>query len=260
MGKVEKWVVLGVLTLIIGILVVSLTVDDPLKKDSVVMANGPDSAPPITPILARGNEGKTAAAPMETAKPAAGAPSALLNSSIDTAAPEAQPIAPAPAIPPDSILKTTDGLQPSYMTDMKFYTWKAGDTFPILAQRFYGDLARLATLRRVNEGKTDVQPGDRILIPVYDLDSTPPVAAHSTAQVAGPTASSPPVKTEKTAKAPAAAVASPRSHIVQEGESLWRIARQELGSGARWNEIYEANRDVLSSPEALRTGQKLRIP
>jgi nucleoid-associated protein YgaU len=38
------------------------------------------------------------------------------------------------------------------------------------------------------------------------------------------------------------------------------IAKQELGNGARWKEIYDANRDQLSSPEALHTGIKLRLP
>jgi nucleoid-associated protein YgaU len=41
---------------------------------------------------------------------------------------------------------------------------------------------------------------------------------------------------------------------------LWKIAKLELGDGGRWNEIFEANRDVLSKPEAVHTGLKLRIP
>ena len=50
MGKVEKVIVLGVLALIVGILVVSLTLDDPLKKDKVAMAGGnPAPAPAPKP-------------------------------------------------------------------------------------------------------------------------------------------------------------------------------------------------------------------
>ena len=68
--------------------------------------------------------------------------------------------------------------------------------------------------------------------------------------------------TGRAASVPCAATraSGARTHVVKEGESLWKIAKQELGSGARWNEIYEANRDVLPNPEALHTGQKLRVP
>jgi nucleoid-associated protein YgaU len=163
-------------------------------------------------------------------------------------------------IPAGSILKTTEGLQESFMSDAMFYTWKAGDTFPALAQRFYGDPSRLATLKRLNEGRSEVQPGERVLIPIFDLDAAQPaaqpaavpaVASKETPSAAVPAAAG---KTEP------AKPSGARTHVVKEGESLWKIAKQELGSGARWNEIYTANRDVLSSPEALHTGQKLRIP
>ena len=257
MGKVEKWVVLGVLALIVGILVVSLTVDDPLKRDKVVIEGSgvPGALRTIEPLA----QGGVPAA--EPAQDAAGAkPSLLMNSSVSTAAPETESsVVIAPAIPAGSILKTMEGLEDSYMTDTKFYTWKAGDTFPALAQRFYGDLARLATLRRVNEGRNDVQPGDRVLVPVFDPDAPPTVA--SNAGTVAPVASGASKSTELAAK-PAVLVADagPRVHVVQEGESLWIISKKELGSGARWKEIYGANRDQLSSPEALRTGIKLRVP
>lgn len=237
MGKVEKFVVLSVLLIIVGILVVSLTMDDPLKKDDVTLA----APPAATPVAAT---------------PVGATPVATLSSSVTTPTPAPVP-EPAPmAIPAGSILKTVDGLQDSFMPDMRFYTWRTGDTFPILAQRFYGDLSRLATLRRVNEGRFDVQPGERVLIPLYDTEGAPPSVAVTGAEIQKPA-----VKPAVSAT-PVVAVAAgtPRVHVVKSGESLWKISKQELGAGSRWKEIYEANRDVLSSPEALRTGLKLRIP
>ena len=60
-------------------------------------------------------------------------------------------------------------------------------------------------------------------------------------------------------KAPAASGGG-KVHVVKEGESLWKIAKLELGNGANWNKIYEANKDIMKSPEALKTGMKLKIP
>jgi nucleoid-associated protein YgaU len=50
------------------------------------------------------------------------------------------------------------------------------------------------------------------------------------------------------------------AYVVLEGDSLWRIAKRQYGDGSRWKEIYDANRDVLASPDALSAGQSLRIP
>ena len=54
--------------------------------------------------------------------------------------------------------------------------------------------------------------------------------------------------------------APPGTYTVQSGDNLTRIAARLLGDGDRWREIYEANRDQLSSPDAVRQGQTLRLP
>jgi len=51
-----------------------------------------------------------------------------------------------------------------------------------------------------------------------------------------------------------------RYHVVAEGESLTRISMRYYGTSTRWEEIYDANRDVLKGENALRPGQRLRIP
>ena len=48
-------------------------------------------------------------------------------------------------------------------------------------------------------------------------------------------------------------------HKVAEGESLSDIARKYLGSARRYNEIFEQNRRVLSSPDDVQAGMVLRI-
>ena len=48
--------------------------------------------------------------------------------------------------------------------------------------------------------------------------------------------------------------------MVQKGDSLWKIAKELLGSGSRWNELYEANRDVIRNPNKIYVGLELAIP
>lgn len=50
------------------------------------------------------------------------------------------------------------------------------------------------------------------------------------------------------------------SHKVREGETLSGLARKYLGSSERFAELWEANREVVASPQRLRAGVVLRIP
>jgi nucleoid-associated protein YgaU len=49
-------------------------------------------------------------------------------------------------------------------------------------------------------------------------------------------------------------------HIVVAGDTLWKIAATVYGDGNRYNEIFEANRPLLSHPDKIYPGQRLRIP
>ncbi|MEM9854650.1 MAG: peptidoglycan-binding protein LysM [Pseudomonadota bacterium] len=52
----------------------------------------------------------------------------------------------------------------------------------------------------------------------------------------------------------------PVFHTVEKGDSLWKIAEATLGNGARYPEIFEANKPMLSDPDKIYPGQVLRIP
>ncbi len=51
-----------------------------------------------------------------------------------------------------------------------------------------------------------------------------------------------------------------RTHTVVDGETLSSIAGKYLGSQARYQEVFQANRDQLKSPNDLKIGMKLAIP
>jgi nucleoid-associated protein YgaU len=51
-----------------------------------------------------------------------------------------------------------------------------------------------------------------------------------------------------------------RIHEVVSGESLSKIAQKYYGNGNKYMKIFEANKDILSNPDLIKPGQKLRIP
>ncbi len=51
-----------------------------------------------------------------------------------------------------------------------------------------------------------------------------------------------------------------RSYTVVQGDTLSKISEKVYGNRNQWQKIYEANRDRLSSPGALKIGQQLRVP
>jgi nucleoid-associated protein YgaU len=69
-------------------------------------------------------------------------------------------------------------------------------------------------------------------------------------------------KTEPPATGAARQTAAPteRWHDVVSGDSLSKLAARYYGDGQQWMRIFEANRDVLTDPDRIKIGQKLRIP
>lgn len=55
----------------------------------------------------------------------------------------------------------------------------------------------------------------------------------------------------------------PKNYIVQNGDTLWKIAQKYLGDGSRWNEIYTYNNNksiIGGNPNLIKAGQVLSIP
>ncbi len=50
------------------------------------------------------------------------------------------------------------------------------------------------------------------------------------------------------------------TYTIKPGESLSAIAQRLLNSAARWEQLYELNRDVLSDPDEIRAGTIITIP
>lgn len=146
------------------------------------------------------------------------------------------------------------------------------------AQPYQGELDRIDLMELVKSLKLENDSLKRDLITaqkrVQQLEnvlgqarrvSTAPVAPSTRLAPAPQPRPAPVVTTPAPAPAPAAAASPdpasvPRSYTVQSGDSLSSISRKVYGTPSRWIDIYQANRDRLSSENALRVGQTLRIP
>ena len=65
---------------------------------------------------------------------------------------------------------------------------------------------------------------------------------------------------EKEEHVESAVKVSQEEYIIKKGDSLWKIAEKELGSGHRWKYLYELNKDRIKNSNKLKTGQKIIIP
>ncbi|MHC4877038.1 MAG: LysM peptidoglycan-binding domain-containing protein [Planctomycetota bacterium] len=90
---------------------------------------------------------------------------------------------------------------------------------------------------------------------VRSLTSLPPDDAANSARV-----NSSQKRTTTAIEQPLSDTKPLRTHTVVTGDNLSRLAEQYLGSQTRYRELYEANRDILKSPDALRVGMQLKIP
>ena len=52
----------------------------------------------------------------------------------------------------------------------------------------------------------------------------------------------------------------PDSYVVQEGDTLYRIAKRFYGRLSAWKEIKEANKALISSDNRLRAGDRIKLP
>jgi nucleoid-associated protein YgaU len=102
------------------------------------------------------------------------------------------------------------------------------------------------------QSATVVTPSDR--------QESPPLPADSYPETNRPASSQWGVSMDMMLPATARGDDTARSHKIVDGDTLPALAERYLGSAARANEIFNANRDVLANPELLPIGAELKIP
>ena len=119
-----------------------------------------------------------------------------------------------------------------------------GETLGEISAKYYGTSRKVKEIQRAN-GDVDpkrLQIGMALVIPPQErtLSAVRPVAS---------------------AVKPAAAVSrSQRTYVVQNGDSLYRIAQRFYNDGTRYKDILRANRHVVRDADRLTPGTELVIP
>ena len=140
------------------------------------------------------------------------------------------------------------------------YEVQPNDSYWTISEQVYGSGAYFKALAEHNrsKGKSEdqLQPGDLILAPaVAELEkSYPDLCPKASRREAVQSQSQNRASTVSTRR-------SGRTYTVAEGDTLFNIARYELGKASRWVEIYELNRDVLGKDfNYLTPGTQLAMP
>jgi nucleoid-associated protein YgaU len=143
-----------------------------------------------------------------------------------------------------------------------------GDTVTKLAIKYMGGNSK-ANREAIIRANPNVGPDGRKMFAGQNyLIPAPTVASASPA--GGPVVVSsdqvqPPMPPRVVPIAPKAAPAEPLPagmtlYTVRENESLWKIASEQLGGGARYTEIRDLNQDVLKGSDSVRVGMRLKLP
>lgn len=140
------------------------------------------------------------------------------------------------------------------------YEVQPNDSYWTISEQVYGSGAYFKALAELNRGKSksedQLKPGDLILAPaVVELEkSYPDLCPKASRREAVQSQSQSRASTVSTHR-------TGRTYTVAEGDTLFNIARYELGKASRWAEIYELNRDVLGKDfNYLTPGTQLAMP
>ncbi len=168
-------------------------------------------------------------------------------------------------VPPGIIPESATAATPPGVP-CELYTLKEGETLYKICQSKYGNGNLWQKLAEFNKGTisnpTRLRKGTTLRLPAASVlrgEQPAPVVAQA-APVAQPQLAPAVPASVAAAVSPTQPALAQREYTVQKGDTLGTIAARELGSSKKWELIYEANRDRLKSPAALKIGAGLRIP
>ena len=124
------------------------------------------------------------------------------------------------------------------------------ETLSAVARRYYGTTQLVDALAEFN-GIADpdkVRAGHRLEIPPLDTL----VSVTGDEELLRIVPEEGPVSPRSTSRF--------RDYEIQRGDILSKLAARFMGTGNRWKELYELNKDVIDDPDKLKEGTVIRVP
>ncbi len=240
----------------------------PAHPERSAAAGGAESKGSPSPSPTPAHPERSAAAGGAESK---GTPTATATATATPAAPATTPS--PPSIPrhraPDrALLPATDACAPTPVARASAPLVRRSRRFA--AAGLAAMLVLLGAAATLLRGAAAVDPRARSAVAAAPSSSSAAVPAIGAAPAA-PAAfarygEAPPARAEAAGRArampppPAAAPAACDLHRVVRGDTLWALAAARFGDPLRWREIHRANLDVLTDPDRLLPGKRLRIP
>jgi nucleoid-associated protein YgaU len=144
---------------------------------------------------------------------------------------------------------------------MREYTAQPGDNLSRMANRLMGANTKANRDAIVRANPSLQENPDMVVVgKTYRIPSTgSDVARVAPVAPVNPVADSA-TRTPMPEPRRQAASATEYWYTVKEGDSLWKIADEQLGNGGAWASIKELNKDVLNGGEVVTPNMRLRLP
>lgn len=147
---------------------------------------------------------------------------------------------------------------------VKEYVAEPGDSLSKIAARFYGTSTKarkdaiVAANPSLASDPNKVVVGKSYRIPALATDAAQPAQAPANTVAQAPAAQ--PKPSAQPQQQPQKSSANENWYVVQSGDTLTRIAREQLGDAGAIPAIIELNRETLKDPNNLNVNMKLRLP
>jgi nucleoid-associated protein YgaU len=159
----------------------------------------------------------------------------------------------------------------------KTYTVKSGDNLGKIARAVYGDVLgnKLEVVEKLFEANQDklftpdkVIVGQVLRIPDLNPSKRQEARAAREPDHQDQDEESSPALLDRirglfsgdSSDNPSSSGSSTKYYVVKDYDTLWEIADEKLGSGARFKDIIKLNKDKIKDPDDITVGMKLRMP
>jgi nucleoid-associated protein YgaU len=149
----------------------------------------------------------------------------------------------------------------------KTYIVAEGDNLADIAIKFYGTQeGRKETNvnkifeanKRILKSPHEIYVGQKLTIP--PLTASSPVKGNRDSILSGSMFEKVESIGKKYLSVDGQAAKQGKWYVVREGDSLWKIAAEQLGNGSRFSEISKLNANILEHEDNLTVGMRLRMP